>query len=211
MTSHELIFGIVLVGGGFIYVVLTTLYIFAAGSIGIFAVKRKLPMIFPSGAIIIKGYDSSYVDIDFGVYKSKYTWGSILGKRDKRVTHVGKPQNRERGTGIPMLFLKEGEITNFDPFNSREPEKGSELFSEIAIAEYAAGYNEARQKFQGGDNLQVITAVLSFLAFVGAFVGVVLLVTQLDISNQILTKLDSFTPIIENAVKTVVDGLQRIE
>ncbi len=145
MTSHELILGIVLVGGGFIYIVATTLYIFAAGSIGLFAVKRKLPMLYPSGAIIIKGYDSSYVDIDFGVYKSKYTWGSLLGKRDKRVTHVGKPQNRERGSGIPMLFLKEGEITNFDPFNSREPEKGSELFSEIAIAEYDDGYNEARQ------------------------------------------------------------------
>ncbi len=211
MTSHELIVGIALVGGGFLYMIITTLYIFAAGSIGAFAVKRRLPMFFPSGAIIVKGYDSTYVDLDFGVYKGKYTWSSILGKRDKRVTHVGKPQNRERGTGIPMLFLKEGEITNFDPFNSREPEKGSELFSEIAIAEYAAGYNEARQKFQGGDNLQVLATVFSFLAFAGAFVGIVLLFTQLDISNQILTKLDSFTPIIENAVKTVIEGISRIE
>ena len=134
-----------------------------------------------------------------------------MGKRDKRVTHVGKTQNRERGTGIPMLLLKEGEITNFDPFNSREPEKGSELFSEIAIAEYAAGYNEAKQKFQGSDNLQLFSVIFSFLAFAGAFVGIVLIFTQLDISNQILAKLDSFTPIIQDAVNKVVEGIQRIE
>ena len=211
MTSHEIIFGLTIIGGLFLYALLSTLYIFAAGTIGAFAVKRKLPMLFPSGAIIVKGYDSTYVDLDFGVYKSRYTWGSILGKRDKRVTHVGKPQNRERGTGIPMLFLKEGEITNFDPFNSREPEKGSELFSEIAIAEYAAGYNEAKQKFQGSDNLQLFSVIFSFLAFAGAFVGIVLIFTQLDISNQILAKLDSFTPIIQDAVIKVVEGIQRIE
>jgi hypothetical protein len=195
----------------FLYALLTTLYIFAAGSIGLFVVKRRLPMIYPSGVIVVKGYDSGYVELDYASYKDKLKWGSILGKKDKRITHIGKPQNKERGTGIPILFAKEGEISNFDPFNSREPEKGSELFSEIAIAEYAAGYNEARQKFEKPDNLAVIAVVLSALCFIGIFFVLVMIFGQLDISNQVLSKIDGIRPAVEEAVNSALQNISRIE
>lgn len=194
----------------FIFSMLSFLYILAAGNIGLFAVKRRIPFLYPSGTIVVKGYDSGYCSIDYATFKHKHKWNSIFGPKDNRVTHVGKPQNIENSTGIPILFLKEGEIANFDPFNAREPEKGSELYSEILIAEHAAGYNEAKQKFEANDKLQMIAAVLSLISVVLIFGTAIIVLGQVDLITQIATKVDELAPAIQG-VKDALGGISRIE
>ena len=209
--KHPEIIAIALIGLAFIYSVATSIYILAAGKVGLFVVKRKLPMLYPSGTIVIKGFKSGYVDIDYSVYKDKLTWGSIFATRDKRITHVGKPQNLEKNTGIPILFAMEGEISNFDPFNNRQPEKGSELFSEIAIAEYAAGYNEAKEKFGGNDKLQIMAVILGGLTFLGIFATIVLIFSSLEIQNEVLRNVQAIAPSVKAAVESALEGISRIE
>ncbi len=200
MAGEEIILVIGFLGLMFIYTAFATLYILAAGRVGLFAVKRRIPMVYPSGTIIIKGFNSGYVDIDYATYKEKLKWGSFFGPRDKRLTYVGKPQNIERSTGIPILFAKEGEVTNFDPFNSREPEKGSALFSEIAIAEHSAGFNEARQKFEGNDNVATLTLIAAGLSFLGVFAIIILTFGELEILNQVLEIAEGINPTVKTAV-----------
>lgn len=204
------IIAIALVGLIFIYASGTTLYILAAGAVGLFAVKRKLPMLYPSGTIVVKGYDSGYVDLDFSTYKDKFTWGSILGPKDNRITHTGKPQNKERSTGIPILFIKEGEIMNFNPFNDRTPEKGSKLYSELLISEHAAGYNEALLKMASKENLLIITVVLSLITAVLVTIMVAISFGQIDVLNEVSTKIDNLGPAIQS-IKDIIAGVARIE
>lgn len=170
---------------GFFYAAGTTLFILMAGKVGMFAVKRKLPALFPSGTIVVKGYESGYVEIDFATYKSEWKWGSIFGPKDKRVTHTGKPTNKEKGTGIPVLFLKEGESQNVDLFGQREPEKGSAWLSEILSTTHSAGYNMARDKFEKNDNYALYALILGLITVVLLIVVAAISFGEYDLLSKV--------------------------
>lgn len=173
------------------------LYIAVGGKKGFFWVKQRLPWMSNKGAFYVKGYQSGYVDIDYSMFSNRIEWG----KDTSITTQVDNPYNKERSTGIPVIFAKEKEMSNFDPFSARKPVQGAEMFSQLLISSEQSGYNRAKKtltKKQDYEKWILYGVAVSVLA---SFAVIFIVASQLGTLNDLAEAWNQYQPVVKQIVE----------
>ena len=186
----------------YLWFVASFLYVAFGGKKGFFWVKQRLPWMANKGAFYVKGYQSGYIDIDYSMFTNKIEWG----KDTSITTQVDNPYNKEKTTGIPVIFAKEKEMSNFDPFSSRKPVQGAEMFSQLLISAEQSGYNRAKKtltKKQDYDKWILYGVVASVLT---SFVVIFIVASQMGTLNDLAAAWQEYQPVVEQMVQAYQAG-----
>lgn len=188
------------------YIATSGMYILLGGKKGFFWVKQRLPWLKNKGAFYIKGFTSDYIEIDYGEYKGEIPWD----KEGNVKTYVRKPFNKEKVTGIPVIFAYEKQTENFNPFSDKEPMPGAEQISALITATEQAAFNRAKKQFHKNESYEkwilwgtVATIVLLIVVFI---IGIV----QMGTLNELAAAWAQYQPTVDQLIQEAQAGGNRI-
>lgn len=164
------------------------------GGTGFTFFRLHVPFFRSKGAWYIKEMKSKRVVIEFSKYTDKLKLGS-----DGVETNIDQPYSHTAG-GDPVLFVRAGELANFDPFKNVPATRGAEWFSQLLIQNWNAAFNVGRSTIEKKENLDNIMFILLCASVLGILVLIVIDYNTSQVVVKFVEQVQSYKPALDQAI-----------